>query len=89
MGMADNLAHVAVFDALPAVVVMKLSTVVVKVFVNMPTVVVKILVIVKLPTTIGKFNYVFNLIFSSCTKVAFLQNKVALPHTKVAYQKNY
>jgi hypothetical protein len=43
---------------------------------------------VKLPTTVGKFNYVSNLVFSSCNKVAFLQNKVALPHTKVAYQKN-
>jgi hypothetical protein len=40
---------------------------------------------VKLPTTVGKFNYVSNLVFSSCNKVAFLQNKVALPHTKVAF----
>jgi hypothetical protein len=46
-----------------------------------------ILVIVKLATTVGEFNYVSNLVFSSCTKVAFLQNKVALPHTKFAYQK--
>jgi hypothetical protein len=45
-----------------------------------------ILVIVKLPTTVEKFNYISNLVFSSCTKVAILQNKVALPHTKVAYQ---
>jgi hypothetical protein len=43
MGAADNLAHVAVFDVLPAVVVVKLSIVVVKVFVKLPTVVVKML----------------------------------------------
>jgi hypothetical protein len=43
---------------------------------------------VKLPTIVGKFNYISNLVFSSCNKVAFLQNRVALPHTKVAYKKN-
>jgi hypothetical protein len=43
MGAADNLAHVAVFDALPAVVVAKLSIIVVKVFVKLPIVVVKML----------------------------------------------
>jgi hypothetical protein len=43
MGAADNLAHVAVFNALPAVVVAKLCIVVVKVFVKLPTVVVKML----------------------------------------------
>jgi hypothetical protein len=43
MGAADNLAHVAVSDALPAVVVVKLSIVVVKVFVKLPTAVVKML----------------------------------------------
>jgi hypothetical protein len=43
MGAADNLAHVTVFDALPAFVVAKLSIIVVKVFVKVPTVVVKIL----------------------------------------------
>jgi hypothetical protein len=43
MGAADNLAHLVVFDALPAVVVAKLSIIVVKVFVKLPTVVVKML----------------------------------------------
>jgi hypothetical protein len=43
MGVADNLAHVAIFDALPAIVVAKLSIVVVKVFVKLPTIVVKML----------------------------------------------
>jgi hypothetical protein len=43
MGAADKLAHVAVFDALPVVVVAKLSIIVVKVFVKLPTAVVKML----------------------------------------------
>jgi hypothetical protein len=43
MEAVDNLAHVTVFDALPAVVVAKLSIIIVKVFVKLPTAVVNIL----------------------------------------------
>jgi hypothetical protein len=76
MGAADNLAHVAVFDALPVVVVAKLFIIVVKVF-------------VKLPTIARNFNYVFNLVFSSCTKLLFYKTELLCRIPKLLIKKNY